>query len=93
MRAALTLALTLTAGPVEAHCYSHWYYPWPQSCRATSAASVQHRRTWFVEIAPEPAPLLAPAPEVEDPAKAQAIETLKQELLWRAAQSLTMEEK
>ena len=54
-----------------------------------------HHRTWFVEIAPEPvARPPTPAPEVETPVVSpEAIETLKQELLWRAAQSLTLEEK
>jgi hypothetical protein len=28
----LTLALLLTATPVEAHCFARWYYPWPQRC-------------------------------------------------------------
>ena len=29
----LTLALALLAAtPVEAHCYSRWFYPWPQRC-------------------------------------------------------------
>ena len=53
-----------------------------------------HHRTWFVEIAPEPvATPPTPAPIVEAPVSPEAIETLKQELLWRAAQSLTLEEK
>ena len=28
----IALALVLAATPVEAHCYSRWYYPWPQRC-------------------------------------------------------------
>ena len=28
----IALALALLATPVEAHCYSRWFYPWPQSC-------------------------------------------------------------
>jgi hypothetical protein len=28
----IALALVLAATPVEAHCYSRWYYPWPQHC-------------------------------------------------------------
>jgi hypothetical protein len=93
MRLALALVFLLSAQPALAcHHYRSWSYPWPQSCRVTSAPAPVHQHTWFVEIAPEPAPP-APAPEVEDLAKTQAIETLKQELLWRAAQSLTMEEK
>ena len=93
MRVPLTLLFLLSAQPALAcHRYHSWSYPWPQSCRVTSVAPV-HQRTWFVKIAPEPAPRPAPTPEVEDPAKIRAIETLKQELLWRAAKSLTMEEK
>ena len=26
------MALLLAATPVDAHCYSRWYYPWPQRC-------------------------------------------------------------
>ena len=33
----LTLALALlTATPVEAHCFTRWFYPWPQGCQAAS---------------------------------------------------------
>ena len=28
----IALAALLASTPVEAHCYSHWYYPWPQRC-------------------------------------------------------------
>ena len=95
MRISLTLAFMLSAQPALAcHHYSKWSYLRPQSCKVSSTHALVRQRTWFVEVAPEPAPPPAPAPEVEDPVtKAQAIETLKQELLWRAAQSLTMEEK
>ena len=27
-------ALVLAATPVDAHCFSRWYYPWPQRCGA-----------------------------------------------------------
>jgi hypothetical protein len=94
MRLTLALMFLLSAEPALAcHHYRSWSYPWPQSCRVSSTSAPVHQPTWFVEIAPEPVPRPALAPEVEDPAKAEAIETLKQELLWRAAQSLTMEEK
>ena len=95
MRATLALVFMLSAGSpaLACHRYHSWSYPWPQSCRVGSTHAPVHQRRWFVEIAPTSAPPPAPAPEVEDPVKAQAIETLKQELLWRAAQSLTMEEK
>ena len=95
MRTALAFVFMLSAGSpaLACHRYHSWAYPWPQSCRVTSAPTPVHHRTWFVEIAPEPAPRPTPAPEVEAPASPEAIETLKQELLWRAAQSLTLEEK
>jgi len=33
LRIALGSLLALLAQtPVEAHCYSRWYYPWPQRC-------------------------------------------------------------
>ena len=98
MRVALALMFTLSVQPALAcHRYSSWSYPWPQSCRTSSAAPV-HQRTWFVEIKPEPPP--APAAEPEELTRAQALETLKQELRMRSTQALelqtlglTMEEK
>jgi hypothetical protein len=94
MRTTLAFMFLLCAQPALAcHHYRLWSYPWPQSCRVGSAPAPVHQHIQFVKIAPEPAPPPARAPEVEDPAKVQAIETLKRELLWRAAQSLTMEEK
>ena len=77
------------------HHYRSWSYPWPQSCRVTNAAPVHHR-TWFVDVTPELAatpPTPAPAPVVEAPVSPEAIETLNEELRWRAANSLTLEEK
>ena len=97
MKVTFVIVLVLTTTPVNAHCYSHWRYPWPQSCRAASAAPVHHR-TWFVDVAPEPVvtpptPAPAPAPVVEAPVSPEAIETLNEKLRWRAANSLTLEEK
>ena len=90
------LALALLAGSQPAlacHHYRSWSYPWPQSCRVTSVAPVHHR-TWFVDVAPEPtATPPTPAPVVEAPVNPEAIETLNDELRWRAANSLTLEEK
>ena len=81
--------VAINTNPARAcHLYKYWAFNFPQSCKVTSARAPVHK-TQFVEIAPEPPPRPAPAPEVEDLAKARAIETLKQELLWRAAQSLT----
>lgn len=87
MRSALVLVCLLSAQPALAcHRYSNWSYPWPQSCKATSAHPAPHK-TWFVEIAaPPPA-----APTVEDPARAQAIEQLKQDLRSRAGQTLELQ--
>jgi hypothetical protein len=80
MRAALILALMFlfSAEPALAcHHYSSWSYPWPQSCRVSTARAQPHR-TWFVEIAtPPPAPALD---EADDLARARAVDTLKQEL-------------
>jgi hypothetical protein len=92
MRAALALVFMLSAGSpaLACHRYHSWWYPWPQSCRVTSVAPV-HRHTWFVEVAPEPP--TPPAPVVEAPVSPEVIETLNEELRWRAANSLTLEEK
>jgi hypothetical protein len=38
MRLLLILAALLVATPVEAHCYSRWYYPWPQHCGVAHVA-------------------------------------------------------
>ena len=98
MRLALALVFMLSAGSpaLACHHYRSWSYPWPQSCRVASAAPVHHR-TWFVDVAPEPVatpPTPAPAPVVEAPVVSpEAIETLNEELRWRAANSLTLEEK
>ena len=94
MRTALAIVFTLSVQPALAcHRYRSWSYPWPQSCKVTSAAPVHHR-AWFVDVVLPPAPPPAPAPVVEAPVVSpEAIETLNEELRWRAANSLTLEEK
>ena len=95
MRTALALVFVLSAEPALAcHRYHSWSYPWPQSCRVAHVAPVHHR-AWVVNVAPTPpAPPPAPAPVVEAPAvNPEVIETLNEELRWRAANSLTLEEK
>jgi hypothetical protein len=77
------LVFLLSAQPALAcHRYSSWSYPWPQSCKV-STASVQPRRTWFVEI-------VAP-PLADDLTRSQAIEALKQELRLRSVQTLELQ--
>jgi hypothetical protein len=44
LRIALALAL-LASTPVEAHCYSRWYYPWPQQCRFLAPPSRAQKTT------------------------------------------------
>jgi hypothetical protein len=100
MRAALAIAFMLAAQPALAcHRYSSWSYPWPQSCRTSSAAPV-HQRTWFVEIKPEPPPPAPPAVEPEELTRQQGLDVLRRELRMRSTQALelqtlglTMEEK
>ena len=53
MRAALVLALAALAVPAEAHCYSRWYYPWPQKCGAKRMLD-ERARVWSVEIVAMP---------------------------------------
>ena len=49
------------------------------------------RKTWFVDMTPTSALPLAPAPGVEAPVVSpEVIETLNEELRWRAANSLTL---
>ena len=95
-RGVFIIAMTLPAQLAEAktcHHYSLWRYPFPQAnCQETP------HRTWFVKIASKPSAPSAPSPE--DLTRAQAIETLKQELRRRTTQALelqtlglTMEEK
>jgi hypothetical protein len=89
MRVALALTLALAAGPAQAHCFSRWFYPWPQpqSCRSTPAR--QHH-LWIAEA---PAPTSSPAPitvtDDETLERAQAIEALRVEL--RKAEALKLE--
>ena len=88
MRTTLVLVFMLIAGSpaLACHHYSSWSYPWPQSCRVSSAPA-QPRR-----IKPEPA--LAPAlaiDEPDDPERARAINALKQELRLRSVQTLELQ--
>lgn len=85
MRTALALVLAFAADPAQAHCYSRWYYPWPQSCRSKPTP----HRLWIVET---PAPTPPPAPDNvpdENSERAQAIETLRVEL--RKTEALKLE--
>jgi hypothetical protein len=90
MRTTLALVFMLSAGSpaLACHHYRSWSYPWPQSCRMGSAPA-QPRRTWFVEIKPESPP--APATEPDELTRAQALETLKQELRMRSTQALELQ--
>ena len=96
MRTTLAIVFMLSAGSpaLACHHYRSWSYPWRQSCRVTSIAPVHHR-AWFVDVVlpPAPPPAPAPAPVVEAPVSPEVIETLNDELRWRAANSLTLEEK
>jgi hypothetical protein len=85
MRFLLALVFVLSAQPALAAChhYSSWSYPWPQSCKV-STASAQPRRTWFVEIATPPV-------ADNDLTRSQAIEALKQELRLRSVQTLELQ--
>jgi hypothetical protein len=87
MRASLTLVFLLSAQPAFAcHRYSTWSYPWPQSCKATSARPAPLK---IAALPPAPRPAIVPT--VEDPARVQAIERLKQALRSRAGQELELQ--
>lgn len=51
MKTAIIAALILTTTPAQArsHCFSHWYYPWPQHC---GVVQVEQKR--YVEVATSP---------------------------------------
>ena len=49
----------LLSTPVEAHCYSRWYYPWPQRCGAA-------RQMVRLQVSREKAAIQLP-PERNDP--------------------------
>jgi hypothetical protein len=83
MRAALALVFMLSAQPALARCHAIWHYPWPQRCGAPV-----HQRTWFAEVKPEPS---APPVEPIELTRAQALETLKQELRMRSTQALELQ--
>jgi hypothetical protein len=80
MRLALALVFLLNAEPALARCHSIWHYPW----RQPNCGTVAPHRTWFVELKPEP-------PGDEALTRAQAIETLKQELRMRTTQALELQ--
>lgn len=40
---AFILYASFDPSPAVAHCYEHWYYPWPQHCKAGVAKQVNAR--------------------------------------------------
>ena len=85
MRLALVIVFMLNMQPALARCHSIWHYPWRQpDCQA-----VTPHRAWFVEVKPEKPP--APIEVDEALTRAQAIETLKQELRMRTTQALELQ--
>jgi len=36
LRGVMLAAGLLASAPAEAHCFSRWFYPWPQGCQAAS---------------------------------------------------------
>jgi hypothetical protein len=88
MRAALVLTLALATSSAQARCYSRWQYPWPQSCKVTSAHAPAPK---VAKIAQPPARPPTIVRTIEDPARAQAIEALKQALRVRAVQTLELQ--
>ena len=80
----IALALVLAATPAEAHCYSRWYYPWPQRCQSSPSRPAIDRhgakgRDAYAEAPPRidpdiPLPSLAQADldggEADEPTRA-----------------------
>ena len=88
---AIVAGALIAPQPALARCHSIWRYPWKQNCQVVTSMP---RKTWFVDLTPTPpAPPPAPAPIVEAPVSPAVIETLNEELRWRAANSLTLEDK
>jgi hypothetical protein len=82
MRAWLIGGLAVMAvTPASAHCYSRWYYPYPQHCGARRApAPILHRAAeqshdWYVEIVLPDAVVKGDVDE-----RAQALDELKAKL-------------
>jgi|HubBroStandDraft_5_1064220.scaffolds.fasta_scaffold13126_7 hypothetical protein len=74
----IALAMALAATPAEAHCYSRWYYPWPQHCGVHSTHQKASEATRASSDAPKepdiPLPSLASADldggEADEPTRA-----------------------
>lgn len=77
-------ALAAAATPVQARCYSRWYYPFPQNCRSTPT---RLHRTWTAEAPPMPAaatpdidPILIPPGWDEEQERAEALRQAERQL-------------
>jgi hypothetical protein len=75
--AALAALALAAAAPADAHCYSRWYYPYPQHC---GSALIAHRaaedRSWYVEITAAPPDIPLPSLEPIPADEASDAETL-----------------
>jgi|GEM_PF-4225376 hypothetical protein len=66
MRAISIVALTVgMINAADAHCYSRWYYPYPQKCggvysRANNRSPVVHRVNFNPPLPPDPSDIPLP---------------------------------
>ena len=82
----IALAALLASTPVEAHCYSRWYYPFPQRCavaRQMVRAERGHNPTKFREVLSLDIPL--PSLARADLDGGEADEPTRAKILLRAA--------
>jgi hypothetical protein len=64
----ITLTVALTIGltnAADAHCYSRWYYPYPQKCggvyaRTNNRSSMVHRVNFSPPLPPDPVDIPLP---------------------------------
>jgi hypothetical protein len=80
MRAALALLFMLSAGSpaLACHHYRSWSYPWPQSCKLTSA---RPHRTWIAQApVPDIDPIIIPPGWDEEQERAEALRQAERKL-------------
>jgi hypothetical protein len=69
-------AVVLSVQPAQAHCYSRWFYPFPQNCRST----LPRMRHVKVETAPDINPVLIPPGWDEEQERREALQQAERQL-------------
>jgi len=70
------IAVILGVQPIQAHCYSRWFYPSPQNCKSTPTR-VRHVK---LETAPDINPILIPPGWDEEQERREALRQAERKL-------------